>query len=414
MARKAKRWQIEEAGIRLRLFRNGRRWWADVRVGGDRRRLSLGTIEKSMAETNARALAKEIAAQRLLGVRPDTLTLGQLFQWYGGVMASILNKKGGPVSAAWKQAAEMRIALFIAAWGEDLPVVDIDQTRANDYAARRLSGALSPLAPEDTKHGRQSRPVRARTVDADMVWLKSVINYGRKYRRNGQPLVRGNPLDGVSWPREKRENERRPRASAARYAATQVHTDAIDPAGRLRCALALARFTGHRESAILNLWASDILLSPERIASALAAVGRAEADAEHMPHGAVLWRARNDKQGVTHVTPLSRAARDELDLYLRQAARVGDVPLFPAPRNDAVPLGRRLASRWLLKAEHIAGLPKLEGGLWHPYRRAWATERKGLSDVDVAAVGGWTDVRTMHRSYQQSDAATMQRVAEGT
>jgi hypothetical protein len=27
---------------------------------------------------------------------------------------------------------------------------------------------------------------------------------------------------------------------------------------------------------------------------------------------------------------------------------------------------------------------KLEGGLWHPYRRKWATERKGHSLKDVA------------------------------
>ena len=29
-------------------------------------------------------------------------------------------------------------------------------------------------------------------------------------------------------------------------------------------------------------------------------------------------------------------------------------------------------------AKEKAGLPKLEGGLWHPYRRKWATERKYL------------------------------------
>ncbi len=183
--------------------------------------------------------------------------------------------------------------------------------------------------------------------------------------------------------------------------------------GQLRCALALARFTGHRESAILKLWVSDLLLTPERIAQALADVGRDEADADHMTNGAILWRAANDKQGITHVTPLSRAAREELDRYLAKVARVGDTPLLPAPRNDAAPLGSRLAAHWLLRAEQDAGLPKLLGGLWHPYRRLWATERKGLSEVDVAAAGGWNDVRAMRNSYQQSDAATMQRVAEG-
>jgi hypothetical protein len=33
---------------------------------------------------------------------------------------------------------------------------------------------------------------------------------------------------------------------------------------------------------------------------------------------------------------------------------------------------------WLRDAENKAKLPKLNGGLWHPYRRAWATSRKHL------------------------------------
>ena len=34
--------------------------------------------------------------------------------------------------------------------------------------------------------------------------------------------------------------------------------------------------------------------------------------------------------------------------------------------------------RWLTEAEAQAGLTKLDGGLWHAYRRKWATERKEL------------------------------------
>src|SRR6478672_5829345 len=37
-----------------------------------------------------------------------------------------------------------------------------------------------------------------------------------------------------------------------------------------------------------------------------------------------------------------------------------------------------------------AELPKLKGGVWHPYRRKWATVRKHLSLADVAAAGGWS------------------------
>jgi hypothetical protein len=63
-----------------------------------------------------------------------------------------------------------------------------------------------------------------------------------------------------------------------------------------------------------------------------------------------------------------------------------------------------------LKAERLAELPKLRGGLWHPYRRLWATERKHLPDRDVAAAGGWRDTRALKLSYQQTDPATVLEV----
>ncbi len=60
-----------------------------------------------------------------------------------------------------------------------------------------------------------------------------------------------------------------------------------------------------------------------------------------------------------------------------------------------------------LSAEQQAKLPKQQGSLWHAYRRAWATARKHLPDVDVAAAGGWKSTETLRRCYQQPDADTM-------
>jgi hypothetical protein len=39
------------------------------------------------------------------------------------------------------------------------------------------------------------------------------------------------------------------------------------------------------------------------------------------------------------------------------------------------------------EAEQVAGVKKLKGGLWHPYRRKWAIERKHLPLVDVGETG---------------------------
>ena len=74
---------------------------------------------------------------------------------------------------------------------------------------------------------------------------------------------------------------------------------------------------------------------------------------------------------------------------------------------------RDLAARWLLRAEVLADLPKLVGGVFHPYRRLWATERKHHSDIDVAAAGGWKDTKALKLSYQQSDPAAVLRVVQG-
>ena len=92
--------------------------------------------------------------------------------------------------------------------------------------------------------------------------------------------------------------------------------------------------------------------------------------------------------------------------------RVGDARIFPSPKDDQQPIRRDLAARWVLAAEKLAGLPKLQGGVWHPYRRLWVTERKHLPDVDVAQAGGWRDTRALKISYQQADPVTVLRVVE--
>jgi hypothetical protein len=59
-----------------------------------------------------------------------------------------------------------------------------------------------------------------------------------------------------------------------------------------------------------------------------------------------------------------------MDAYLKQNPRMGDVPLFPSPKDDSKPIRRDLTARWLLKAEKLAGLPKLAGGQFPPLPEA--------------------------------------------
>lgn len=65
-------------------------------------------------------------------------------------------------------------------------------------------------------------------------------------------------------------------------------------------------------------------------------------------------------------------------------------------------------------AEVKAELPKLDGSLWHAYRRKWAIERKRLPVKDVAAAGGWKDVNTLLEVYQHSDEESVLAVTSVT
>ena len=67
----------------------------------------------------------------------------------------------------------------------------------------------------------------------------------------------------------------------------------------------------------------------------------------------------------------------------------------------------KLVGQWVRRAERRAGLPKLRGSTAHAYRQLWASERKNLPDVDVAAAGGWKDTRSLQTSYQEADPASV-------
>jgi integrase len=248
-------------------------------------------------------------------------------------------------------------------------------------------------------------PLRDGALDSDFSWLSSVFNWATKHKiANGRRLLDRNPLHDCTWPKEK--NVRRPIASHERFLMTIGRANEIDSSGRLRLILALARYTGRRESAIIHLKASDVLLSQDRIRAALATAGMDERIAQHMPHGAIRWSADTDKQGLLHITPVSEATRSEIESYIAKNPRVGEVPLFPGPRDASVAISRVIASRWLLRAEKLAEVPKLTGGTFHPYRRLWASERRHLADVDVARAGGWKSTKTLS-IYQQSDPAAV-------
>jgi integrase len=114
----------------------------------------------------------------------------------------------------------------------------------------------------------------------------------------------------------------------------------------------------------------------------------------------IRWRAESDKKRKEWVVPVPDALLGELRQFQRALGAVGGW-VFATEEDSDVAMDRHAFSGLLSTAEERAEQPKLDGGLWHPYRRKWATERKHLSLADVAAAGGWHNTVTLLTCYQQ-------------
>jgi integrase len=259
----------------------------------------------------------------------------------------------------------------------------VNDLTANDiasYNSKRRAGGIQ--VGEEWTTG----AVRARSVEADLVVLFAMLSWAQTVRVGGRRLLATNPLAGVRRARE--PNPHRPVATWDRYQATRTAMQELIAAAEATCerqrwikmelALVLAEGTGRRLGAIRQLRWGDILWD----------------------RSSIRWRAEADKRRREWVVPAPDGLLGELRQFQRRLGAVGGW-VFAAERNPAVPMDRHLFDRWLVHAERKARLPKLEGGLWHPYRRKWATERKHLSITDVAAAGGWQDTATLLTCYQQ-------------
>jgi integrase len=124
--------------------------------------------------------------------------------------------------------------------------------------------------------------------------------------------------------------------------------------------------------------------------------------------GAVYWRADSDKTHRSGLTPLNAEAQRAIEEQLARA--LPGEWLFPAPMKPEDPLSKATARQWFLRAEEIAKLDHIPGGGWHMARRGFVTLRKGQSEADLAALGGWANPKVMRRVYQASDFTTMSEV----
>ncbi|MDQ6717528.1 MAG: site-specific integrase [Gemmatimonadota bacterium] len=154
---------------------------------------------------------------------------------------------------------------------------------------------------------------------------------------------------------------------------------------RMELALLLAEGTGRRIGSIRQLRWEDFDFSA----------------------GTVHWRADADKKRVDWTVPLPSALLDEVRrIRVKLGGSFGGF-VFPSKTDATRPMPREVFQKALQQAEEHAALPKLDGSLWHAYRRKWASERKHLPVTDVAAAGGWKGTETLLSCYQQPDRETM-------
>lgn len=225
-------------------------------------------------------------------------------------------------------------------------------------------------------------------------FLRRALNWALTIRRrDGTPLLERHALQG--YPVPKTVSPRRPVADYDRYLALRAVADDVDAQRLFGPFLDLVAGLGWRVSAVCQLRASDF--SPQHTDTA--------------PFGRLRKRGETDKEAVEMWVPISGEIRAALATLLERNPVAGETPLFPAPQgSNKAPWTRYHARSVLQRAEKRAGLTPLEGGDFHPYRRAWATARKHLPLVDVASAGGWKSTATLLRCYMQPDEATLYRV----
>ena len=374
-------------GTRVRLFQRTKDgvFYRDIwRADGTYSRKSLGTTDRTEAER----LGRQVLAGLLRNEHEQTegvVTLDELWVRYHRDCLAFLDN-----TQATQDYTATQVAILVGFFGKDCDVRTLTEQDQEAFTRARLAGGITYSRKGETK---TTDPVRARAVESNLKVLHGMLRWATTVRvRHGQRLLNKHPLEGVKRIRE--QNPRRAMATWERYQATRtairtLAEQATEPDAqrqwiRIELVLALVEATGRRIGSIRHLRWEDIDLT----------------------RGTIRWRKESDKKRKEWLVPIPEALIEELRQFQRRLLVAGGL-IIPSQHNPEVPVDRRWLARQLEEAEQTAGLDKLDGALFHAYRRSWATSRKHLPVADVAAAGGWSDVTTLIRVYQQPDEDTL-------
>ena len=397
MARPRKRWRYSTGRrphtVTVEEFELGGNFYVRLwsRSEQKHRYRSLRHRDRNKAMAYADALAARLR-EGTENVVDRRLSMDSLFRLY--------NHHRTPLKGRESQKDDgRRMEMWTRVLGANKDASKISLGEWERFTEARRSGAIDPrgqAVPEEDR-----RTVRDRTIEADFRWLKAVLAWATKWSTpEGHYLLRENPVRGFDIPREK--NPRRAIATHDRFEKIRARSDEV---------LMESRSAGHRTP--MRSYLSEVLDIVNGTGRRIAAVCQLRFDdlkLDDGPHGAIRWPADTDKMGLETTVPIGPEVRAAIDRILMERPGIGKGYLFPSPYEAGKPLRYELAGDWLRKAERLAGVPKQDGALWHAYRRKWATERKHLPEVDVAAAGGWADPNTLRLIYQQPDQESMLKV----
>jgi integrase len=380
---------IGPRGSRIRLFEKTKDgyYYCDVYTSGRNVRTSLGTRNRADAERKGKEILSDLLSGRI-EEESSVLTLGSLWERFRTECA-----KWRDNGARSKKDDERSSKVLVGFFGDTADVSMLSSNELETFETAREAGGIK--LPD----GELTKPVRARAIQADLELLRMMCIWAMKVRRGKTGrLLRSSPFEGFEFTRE--ANERRPIATIERFKATRKAINQLRKrdklaSGKLRwfkieLALILAEATGRRLNSIRLLrWADVDFLKSE-----------------------IKWRADSDKMGIEWEIPIPKKLLKELSRFRIHLSAIGGW-VFPSEQDAAKPMDRYQFDKWLRVAEQHAGLEKLNGGLWHPYRRKWATEKKPFPIADVMAAGGWKDSATLVKCYQLADHATLLKVMNG-
>ncbi len=334
------------------------------RENGRRLTRSLGHRDWARAKKQADEFAAGFVSPDLNGkaeAEPEPLTLGTLFDSYGEEVTPTKGERS-------RQHDRTTMEMFLRFFGRDRDAETLSQRDWDRFIGARRAGRI----------GISGKPVSNRTIAYDLACLMAVLNWAERSKdERGRPMLDRNPLKGLRKPREK--NPTRVVLTEEEYQAMLGVSRQVD--WRFRVALVLAHETGHRIGAIRKLQWLDIDFEGE----------------------AVRWRAKNEKTGYEHTTPVTAEALAALEEARALSAGTGDGPVLPAPTDASRCVGRSLVGYWWKKAQKLAALEPKRGRGWHSLRRKFASDLMNVPLKVLCELGGWKEAQTILQCYQRAD-----------